>query len=171
MADNMEGIKIKALPETTELTDDVDLIVEDTTPKTWRAKLSLLAKKIIGEVDISEIGDGTCTGAIATIEKGLSATNSVLEKTNSDLSSLKETKSNDIIIRDATTENIDITNGESMLLKIPTPSVEGYTSIGVIAAWPNNQAKVLCNINGWITNWGGSSATITVTYRHMMKKV
>lgn len=75
MADNMTGIKIKALPEAKTISGDMDIIVEDTAPKTWRTKLSQLVKKIIGEKDISKIGDGTCTGAIDALNNGLSKTN------------------------------------------------------------------------------------------------
>ena len=86
MSESIVGIKIKNLPQATEsnLTDTTDLIIEDTTPKTMRASLLtfvewLKDKLKIGNEDISSIGDGTLTGAVAEMNSNLSKKQSILK--------------------------------------------------------------------------------------------
>lgn len=81
---NLVGRRIYDHENVVEIDQDDNLIVDKALDRTKNITMSNLTKQMLGDNDISSIGDGTPTGAI--------------EKLNEDISKAQMTKLDDIIV-------------------------------------------------------------------------
>lgn len=99
--------------------------------------------KIVGDTDISGIGDGTVKGAIAELNRNLK---------------------DYIIIRTVTTGEIFVGAGTGKQTFCTTPTINGYKFMYRFGT-PSGEAGIIVQPNStWIYNPTNSNATVTVTY-------
>lgn len=94
---NLVGRRIYDHENVVEIDQDDNLIVDKALDRTKNITMSNLTKQMLGDNDISDIGDGTPTGAI--------------EKLSEDISKAQMTKLDDIIIAPTQWETGDLISG------------------------------------------------------------
>lgn len=117
---NLVGRRIYDHDNVVEIDQDDNLIVDKALDRTKNITMSNLTKQMLGDNDISDIGDGTPTGAI--------------EKLNEDISKAQMTKLDDIIVAPTQWETGDLISGTGVEYFYRfVKNVEGITDDNFVA--------------------------------------
>lgn len=117
---NLVGRRIYDHENVVEIDQDDNLIVDKALDRTKNITMSNLTKQMLGDNDISDIGDGTPTGAI--------------EKLSEDISKAQMTKLDDIIIAPTQWETGNLISGTGVEYFYRfVKEVEGITDANFVA--------------------------------------